>query len=180
MRGLLVGRFQPFHAGHLAVLKELRVREPERELLLAIGSADAAFTWENPFTAGERFEMISRALREARLSGIFVVPVEDIHRHTMWVAYLVGLLPAFDCVYTNNPLTRLLFERAGVRVESPPLVDRSRFEGATIRERLARGEDVGDAVPPAVAGYLRELGAASRLAMLRGGARAAAAPERPT
>ena len=167
MRGLLIGRFQPFHLGHLGVAKALRAAAPERELLVAVGSAEVSYTWENPFTAGERCEMILRACREAKLDGVTVVPVEDIHRHNEWVAYLAGLLPPFEVVYTNNPLTRLLFEKARVRVESPAWVDRPRFEGARLRERLAVGDAIDDAVPASVAAYLREIGAAARLAMLR-------------
>lgn len=167
MRGLLIGRFQPFHLGHLAVVRTIRSTSPDRELLVVIGSAEASYTWENPFTAGERFEMIERACREARIGGVAVVPVPDIRRHAMWVAYLVGYLPPFETVHTNNPLTRLLFEKAGFAVDSPPLVDRERFEGASIRRRLAAGEPVRDLLPPSVASYLESISAARRLAMLR-------------
>lgn len=167
MRGLLVGRFQPFHSGHLEVVRALREGRDAPELLVVIGSAQASYTWENPFTAGERYEMIARALAEAGISGVGIVPVPDLDRHALWVSYLVGLLPPFETVHTNNPLTRLLFERAGLAVNSPPWVDRSRFEGVAIRERLAEGREVGGLVPAAVAAYLGEIGAAARLAMLR-------------
>lgn len=136
-------------------------------MLVVIGSAEEAYTWENPFTAGERYEMVERGCREAGLSGVAIVPVEDIRRHTMWVAYLTGLLPKFDRVYTNNPLTRLLFERSGIAVESPAWIDRERLEGSAIRARLARGEPTERDVPPAVLAFLREIGAAERLALLR-------------
>ncbi len=179
MRGLLVGRFQPFHTGHLGVVRTIRSEAPDRDLVVVIGSAEESYTWENPFTAGERFEMVERACREAGISGVTVVPVEDIRRHTQWVAYLEGLLPPFDTVYTNNPLTRLLFERAGYEVKAPAWVDRGRFEGVAIRERLAQGEDLKGLVPPSVAAYLAEIGAAARLAALRPGPPVVRAPGRP-
>lgn len=167
MRGLLVGRYQPFHAGHLATVRTIRSRTPEAELVLAIGSAEQSFTWENPFTASERSEMIARALAEARIDRVVTVPVADIHRHALWVRYLEGLLPPFERVYTNNPLTRLLFEKAGYPVESPPLVDRGRLEGRKIRGRLADGRPLGDRVPPAVEKYLAAIDAVVRLRLLR-------------
>ncbi len=167
MRGVLIGRFQPFHAGHLGVVRAIRAEAPERDLVVVIGSAEESYTWENPFTAGERFEMVERACREAKLTGVTVVPVEDIRRHTQWAAYLAGLLPPFDTVYTNNPLTRLLFERAGYAVRAPAWVDRARFEGVAIRERIADGKDLTGLVPPSVEAYLAELGAAARLSALR-------------
>ncbi len=167
MRGLFVGRFQPFHLGHLALVRQVLTESPERRLLVAIGSAEESFTWANPFTAGERFEMIARALEEARLRGVDVVPVADISRHALWVRYLEGLLPPFDRVYSHNPLTLMLFARAGYATTSPPLVERERFEGVRIRERLAHGQGISDLVPSAVGRYLEELGAPERLRLLR-------------
>jgi len=170
VRGLLVGRFQPFHSGHLGLVSAIRAAAPDRDLLIGIGSAEQSYTAENPFTGGERFEMIAAALREAGVDGVAIVPIPDIRRHALWVRYLEGLLPPFDRVYTNNPLTRLLFEKAGYAVESPPLIDRRRFEGASIRERLAAGGSVRDRVPPAVDRYLRTLDAAARLRAIRSAA----------
>jgi nicotinamide-nucleotide adenylyltransferase len=166
VRGVCVGRFQPFHRGHLELIREIH-RHRGEELLVVIGSAEQSYTWENPFTAGERYEMIDRALREARIDRVAIVPVPDISRHGMWVRYLETLLPKFDRVYSHNPLTRLLFERAGYPVRSPPLYRRSVLEGSRLRERLARGESLARYVPPAVGRYLEEVHAADRLAGLR-------------
>jgi len=166
VRGLLVGRFQPFHAGHLGLVRKIRSDAPSEELLLAIGSAEQSFTAENPFTASERYEMISLALAEAGIGRVVAVPVPDIHRHSLWVGYLEGLLPSFERVYTNNPLTRLLFEKAGYSVESPAWIDRAEFEGRRIRARLAEGAPLGRSVPPSVAAYLESIGAAARLKLL--------------
>jgi len=167
VRGLLIGRFQPFHRGHLEVVRNIRTDRPAAPLLIGIGTAQESYTWENPFTAGERHEMIERALAEANVAKVEVVPIPDISRHALWVGYLEGLLPAFDRVYTNNPLTRLLFERSGYLVESPPLYDRTRCEGVRIREQLAEGSGWKEAVPPAVGRYLEELGAPARLRVLK-------------
>jgi nicotinamide-nucleotide adenylyltransferase len=167
VRGLLIGRFQPFHGGHLEVVRKIRAERSEASLLIGVGSAEESYTWENPFTAGERLEMIDRALAEAKVGGVLLVPIADISRHAMWVNYLEALLPTFDRVYTNNPLTRILFERSGYIVESPPLFDRSRYEGARIREQLADGGEWKGAVPPAVAAYLEEIGGPARLQVLK-------------
>jgi len=167
VRGLLIGRFQPFHRGHLEVVRKVRADRPSAVLLIGVGTADESYTWDNPFTAGERLEMIERALAEAKVENVQLIPISDISRHALWVNYLEALLPPFDRVYTNNPLTRLLFERAGYLVESPPLFDRARFEGVRIREQLAEGGGWKEAVPPAVAAYLEEIGAPARLEVLK-------------
>ncbi len=167
MRGLLVGRFQPFHLGHLATVRWIREHRDE-PLLLGIGSAQESYTWANPFTAGERFEMIDRTLQAEGISRVQCVPLPDIDRHAQWVAYVESMLPPFRHVYTNNPLTRLLFERAGHPVEPVPWADRARAEGATIRQELARtGSAEGLPLPAAVAAYLGEIDGAARLVRLR-------------
>jgi nicotinamide-nucleotide adenylyltransferase len=167
VRGLLIGRFQPFHGGHLEVVRKIRAERPAAPLVIGVGSAEQSYTWKNPLTAGERIEMIDRALAEAKVSGALLVPIPDIDRHALWVSYLEALLPTFDRVYTNNPLTRILFERSGYLVESPPLFDRTRYEGERIRENLADGGDWKSAVPPAVAAFLDEIGAPARLQVLK-------------
>ncbi len=162
-RGLFVGRFQPFHRGHLETLRAIRRGRPSEEILIGIGSAQESYTPENPFTAGERFDMIELSLKEAHLSDIVPIPIPDIHRHFLWVRYLEGILPPFARVYTNNPLTRTLFEATGHPVESPPLFERDRWEGSKIRAALRRGDAVDDLVPPAVAHWLERHRASARL-----------------
>jgi nicotinamide-nucleotide adenylyltransferase len=169
VRGLLIGRFQPFHGGHLEVVRTIRSSRPSDGLLLGVGTAQESYTWKNPFTAGERLEMIARALDEAKITGCAALPIPDIQRHALWVSYLQSQLPPFDRVYTNNPLTQLLFERAHVTVENPPVFDRHRYEGERVREHLAADREWRSLVPPAVERYLEEIGAPSRLALLKEG-----------
>ena len=169
MRALLVGRFQPFHHGHLSVVREIRTTRPNEGLILGVGSAQESYTWKNPFTAGERLEMIGRALREAEISGVETIPLPDIDRHGLWVRYVETMVPPFGRVYTNNPLTRLLFEQARYTVDSPRLVDRGRLEGEAIRMLLATGGDWTSHLPPAVVRYREEFDAAARLRVLRTG-----------
>ncbi|MGA8276399.1 MAG: adenylyltransferase/cytidyltransferase family protein, partial [Thermoplasmata archaeon] len=39
-----MGRFQPFHCGHLKVVETIRRGRPEAALILAIGSAEESYT----------------------------------------------------------------------------------------------------------------------------------------
>ncbi|TRO53847.1 hypothetical protein E2P63_01960 [Candidatus Bathyarchaeota archaeon] len=89
-RGLYVGRFQPFHLGHLEAIKDV-LKEAE-ELVIVIGSAQYSHNINNPFTAGERLVMIRRTLLEADIdySRLWVVPVPDVHLHMLWVSALEG------------------------------------------------------------------------------------------
>jgi nicotinamide-nucleotide adenylyltransferase len=169
VRGLLVGRFQPLHLGHMGVVREIRATHPKDELILGVGSSQESYTWKNPFTCAERLEMIARALREATVEGVVAVPLPDIDRHALWVRYVESMVPPFDRIYTNNPLTQLLFEAGGYPVENPKLVNRPKFEGEAVRRTLADDRGWKVLVPPAVSEYLGEIRAPTRLAVLREG-----------
>lgn len=53
---VFIGRFQPFHNGHQAVIKEALKRADE--VVVIVGSCGGPRTTRNPFTFEERFEMI--------------------------------------------------------------------------------------------------------------------------
>ncbi|HIQ38838.1 MAG TPA: nicotinamide-nucleotide adenylyltransferase, partial [Methanothermococcus okinawensis] len=57
MRGFLIGRWQPFHKGHLSIIEE--ISKEVDELIIGIGSAQKSHTLNDPFTAGERIMMIT-------------------------------------------------------------------------------------------------------------------------
>jgi nicotinamide-nucleotide adenylyltransferase len=158
---LLIGRFQPLHNGHLEVIKTI-AGECE-SMIIGIGSAQLTHTFENPFTAGERHLMISRSLKEAKLSNYFLVPIVDINRYAIWVAHVASLVPPFQVVYTNNSLTRRLFEESGYAVRSAPLFNREVYSGTEIRRRIVDEEEWEHLVPPGVVKTVKEIHGVERL-----------------
>jgi nicotinamide-nucleotide adenylyltransferase len=147
------------------------VRKIAREcssVTIGIGSAQYSHTPDNPFTAGERHLMISSALEEDGIRNYYLVPIVDINRYAVWVAHVVSMVPPFEVVYTNNPLTRRLFSEAGYDVRDSPMFNRSAFSGTEIRRRIASGEDWEDLVPRSVAAAIEDLGGVGRLQDLSG------------
>jgi nicotinamide-nucleotide adenylyltransferase len=162
-RGLYVGRFQPFHTGHLNAVKVI-LKEVE-ELVIVIGSAQYSHNINNPFTAGERLVMIRRALKEAKIddSRLWVVPVPDVHLHMLWVAALEGYTPRFDVVYSNEPLTRRLFTEAGYKIKSIRFFERKLYTSTIIREKMRKDESWTTLVPKSVADFITEIDGVNRL-----------------
>jgi bifunctional NMN adenylyltransferase/nudix hydrolase len=81
---VLVGRFQPLHDAHLALLERaLRVAP---RCVVVVGSAFQARTPRNPFTWTERAEMIREALPAAERGRVSVVPMRDYYDEQRWVA----------------------------------------------------------------------------------------------
>jgi nicotinamide-nucleotide adenylyltransferase len=162
-RGLYVGRFQPFHLGHLEAIKE--VLNDAEELVIVIGSAQYSHNINNPFTAGERLVMIRRALQEAGIdqSRLWVVLVPDVHLHMLWVSALEGYTPRFNVVYSNEPLTRRLFMEAGYKVKSIRFFQRKLYTSTLVREKMLKGESWTTLVPKSVADFINEIDGVNRL-----------------
>lgn len=162
-RGLYVGRFQPFHLGHLCGVK--KVLDEVEELVLVIGSAQYSHNVSNPFTAGERLVMIREALRDegVDLCRVWIVPVPDVHLHMMWVSGLEGYTPRFEAIYSNDPLTRRLFMEAGYEVKNIPLYDRKVYSSTEIRQKMLKGESWEKFVPRKVASFIKEIDGVNRL-----------------
>ena len=81
---VLVGRFQPFHDAHLALLTRALAIAPR--CVVVVGSAFQARTPKNPFTWTERAEMIRHALPEAERERVTIVPMRDYYDEARWVA----------------------------------------------------------------------------------------------
>jgi nicotinamide-nucleotide adenylyltransferase len=162
-RGLYVGRFQPFHLGHLDAIQ--KILEEVEEIVIVIGSSQYSHNIHNPFTAGERLVMIRKALEEANVdfARIWVVPVPDVHLHMMWVSAVEGYTPKFQIVYSNEPLTRRLFMEAGYKVKNIPLFERQIYSSTIVRERIVADENWRTLVPKSVADFIMEIDGVNRL-----------------
>jgi len=162
-RGLFVGRFQPFHKGHLGAIED--ILEKVDEIIIVVGSAQYSHRIDNPFTAGERVTMIREALDEAKVepSRYLIIPIRDIHVHMLWVAEVVGFTPKFDIVYTNEPLTRRLFMEGGFKVESIPFHNREKYSSTAIRERMLKNQSWEKLVPRSVAKFIKKIEGVERL-----------------
>ena len=162
-RGLYVGRFQPFHLGHLDAIKHA-LKEVD-ELVIVIGSAQYSHNANNPFTAGERLVMVRQALREAGVddSKLWIVPVPDVHLHMLWVSAVEGYTPKFNTVFSNEPLTKRLFNEAGYEVKTIPLFERKVYTSTVVREKMAKDDSWTELVPKSIADFILEIDGVNRL-----------------
>lgn len=162
-RGVLIGRFQPPHKGHVELFKQI-LKEVD-ELIVGIGSAQESHTLENPFTAGERVLMITRALAEAGidLSRVHIIPIPDVNNNAVWVSHVISLSPPFEVIYSGNPLVKRLFKEAGFEVKTPPLFKRKEYWGTEIRDRMIKSRNWEQLVPKSVLEVMKEINAVERL-----------------
>ena len=138
-RGLFIGRFQPFHLGHIAAIKFALTNVDE--LIIVIGSSQASYDQQNPFTSGERLSMIKDSLNADTLidcKKTLIVPVPDTNVHSTWTHTVDMLVPKYDVVFTNNAFTGYLFIQRNIPVTEPKLLNRNDLSGTEIRRRMLK------------------------------------------
>jgi nicotinamide-nucleotide adenylyltransferase len=130
-----------------------------------VGSAEYSHSEKNPFTAGERVEMIRAALIEADVDPgkYLIIPVRDVHIHATWAAFIASQVPRFNVVFTNEPLTSRLFKELGYKVEPIPFFDRDDYSATEIRQRILTEKDWKSLVPRSVAEVLASIGGIERI-----------------
>jgi nicotinamide-nucleotide adenylyltransferase len=161
--GLFIGRFQPFHKGHLATVRF--ALDKVDQLMIVVGSAQKSHEPKNPFTAGERIRMIKETLDSEKIDAnrIMIIPVPDVDVHSLWTRQVDMLVPKYDVVFANDPFTLMLFRERGVKTVEAPLVDRKEMQATEIRSKMAAGDKWEDLVPAPVAKIIKEIGGVERV-----------------
>ena len=98
---LFVGRFQPFHNGHLKVIQDILAQHDK--IVIIIGATDKSNTLKNPFTGDEREQMIKLALQEIQIpeTKYQILQVPDVNDDAAWTEKIFKQTHA-EIAYTNN------------------------------------------------------------------------------
>ena len=161
MDGLLIGRFQPFHLGHLdAVLFGLSRTE---NLFIGIGSSNKSNENRNPFSAKERREMIISSIEPSMAERTKIFDIPDVGDHEKWAFEIDKIVPKYDVVFTNDEFTQTLFEKREMNVVPVVLKDREKFSGTNIRNLITEDKNWRDLVPQGTRNVLDSINAKERL-----------------
>lgn len=133
------------------------------DLIVVIGSAEDSHTDKNPFTAGERYQMVLSSLTAAERSRVMIIPVRDVNRYSVWATHIESYVPPFDIVFSNSDLTRSLFSQAGFQVRKTKAYSPGTYSATEIRRRIVSGDKWEHLVPSPVAAFLKGMDARQRL-----------------
>lgn len=82
--GVLIGRFEPFHNGHLSLVKF--GLENVEELIIVLGSCNTAKSIKNPWSAAERQHMILSCLQHPDTERIIFLEASDyLYNDNRWL-----------------------------------------------------------------------------------------------
>lgn len=164
MNGLLIGRFQPFHLGHLDAL-HFALSKVDK-LWIGLGSSNKPIQKTNPFSAEERKEMILSSIEESIKHKIQIYFIPDLENHIKWIDLIDTIVPKFDIVFTNDELTRHLYSKRNVAVLSIPFVKRDVLSGTNIRNMIKNNQKWEDLVPEGTRHFLENSNTKDRLKIL--------------
>jgi len=164
MNGLFIGRFQPFHLGHLEAV-QFALSHVEN-LWVGIGSSNKSNEKRNPFSAEERKEMILSSLESIMLKRIKIFYIPDIYDHEKWTYHVDSIVPKYDIVFSNDDFTLTLYQKRGIKTMKVPLKEREKFSGTYIREMIATGKNWKELVSEGTKNVLLKIDAERRLAKI--------------
>ena len=166
MRGLMMGRFQPFHLGHLELVKQI-LKDCD-EVIIAVTSSQFNYLEKDPFTAGERIEMIHDSIKESdvELSRCIILSLENQFNVATWLSYLKSSLPRFDKVFSGNDYVKMLLADSDIEVITPEFLDRDQFNATKIRSMIICDEKWEKIVPTAVSKFIKKINGKNRLQII--------------
>jgi len=166
-----MGRFQPFHLGHLGIINEME-KDGLEEVIIGIGSAQyghkISSTLNNPFTANEREEMIKGSL-DLKIP-CSIIKIDDINSPSNWVSHVEdvvekNLYKKFDVVYTGKKSKNdiNLFKKAGYKLKTVFFSGTSNITGTEIRKLMVSDGNWSAYVPAEVIDYILKINGVKRL-----------------
>ena len=126
MDGLLIGRFQPFHLGHLEALKFALSKVDE--LWIGLGSSNKPVEKNNPFTAEQRKEMILSSIDDSMKEKISIYFIPDVDNHIRWIEKIDTIVPKFDIIFSNDDLTKHLYSKRKIQQLKNRIVKTATFD----------------------------------------------------
>ncbi len=143
---LIVGRFQPFHKGHLFLIK--KALEKSEKIIIGIGSANI-YDENNPIDFETRKKVIKAVAYKEKIEKrlIKIVPLDDFFNNKKWLKNLEKKVGKFDLALGNNDWTNNILEKAGYKVIKVNYYKRQLYEGWRIRKLIKEGKAWQDRVP---------------------------------
>lgn len=154
--GLFLGRFQPFHRGHMAVVQGMmKVCD---KVIVGLGSSQFSRTDFNPFSADERRQMIGAAIQGAEmdLEKFMLVEIPDLATDKDWVEHVLKLTGPITKVWSGNEMTLKLFEAANMPIQKISPVPG--ISATAIREAICSKKEWHTLVPKEILDWIIEHG----------------------
>ena len=153
---VFIGRFQPFHNGHLEAAKW--ILKQKANLSIVIGSLQEYSTKKNPLNFFERKEIIERVFKAGGIRGVEIIGLPDFKNDAAWGKKLREIVkkdPGETSVVTLNPWTERAAKAAGFSLAVHPVFF-DNLSATLVREKIFRNATWENLVPKETGSYLKE------------------------
>ena len=165
MRVLLIGRFQPFHNGHLRLVEA--VSSGNGKIKIIIGSIQESFTYKNPFTYNERKEMIRNSLNSIGLKNFIINGVPDKNSDYAWLREVKKAAGNFDICYAGNRRVIAVFKKYHESARLKKLFRKAVLSGKLIRNSISENKRVDMFLPSGTVKVIRKVDGLERIKNIR-------------
>ena len=175
---VLIGRFQPFHNAHAALLAKALEIAPR--VVIVLGSAFSARNSKNPFSWEERAAMIGCTLTPEQREQVRFLPIRDCYDDARWAARVIAQVCAQQAVKARIALVGYVKDASSLYLNRFPgwdfvgMPQQGEIDASSLRRIWFEGEDItvtrallAPFVPPAVLQYMEGWAALPYFAGLR-------------
>jgi len=152
MIALFIGRFQPFHLGHLDALQQIAKKYDT--IKVGIGSSNESGTDKNPYDFETRVQMINSCSLEIPANLEFY-PLPDFGNDDKWLKNTLEVVGDFDTVFTGNPHVNKLFEEKCFKTKTQ--IFNFDICGSDIRTLIKKKEKYSFLIPSSVYQIIKTL-----------------------
>ena len=94
---------------------------------------------------------------------ISIYSIPDLDNHIKWIEKIDSIVPKFDIVFSNDELTKHLYSKRSVKVDSIPFLNRENLSGTNIRNLIISDQNWYNLVPKGTRNFLINTNAKDRL-----------------
>ncbi len=134
---LFVGRFQPFHKGHLKIIQ--KILKQNTKIIIIIGSAEQKNNPQNPLCIKKRIELIKSELENIKINNnnYKIIPLNDINNINLWKSHLDKHTPSYDIIYTGSEKVIQCFN-----IENPSVISSENKKHRPIKIRKIKKREL--------------------------------------
>jgi len=166
-KAVFVGRFQPFHRGHLEAIEW--ILNQTNEVYIVIGSMQEFGRIDNPLDFSTRKEILEVALKEANIKNYKIFGLPDFGNDAAWgkkLLEITGLKAEKTVLVSLNDWVVSCAKKIGIEAADHPMFC-DNLSATQVRQTMFGGFEWQKLVPSAVADYLKNNGLAQKIADCR-------------
>ncbi|MBY9014449.1 MAG: nicotinamide-nucleotide adenylyltransferase [Candidatus Lokiarchaeota archaeon] len=164
---LFLGRFQPFHHGHIYMLN--KILKLYKKIKIGVGSSQFSKTKINPFTYEERVNFITSALNKRGITSerFSIYPIPDIFNASKWVNHVISIVGSFDTIFSNSDWVRQLFQNEGYIIGEKIGIFKKKYNASNVRKLICKdNRNWTTLVPKEVVNLIKDYDGIERIKIL--------------